>query len=157
MLMFAFAAAVAIAASPPPRKHRARKTSRSAASARTTTATLALALRRELLHDFLVQAGTQRPAFVDAHIADAGFGLRIGPTSVDVDFIGSPIVRAHVTNATSHPVDALVVATVEDARGSSARASMWIERLAAHESRAIELFCPQALEPVAVHWSVTPL
>jgi len=157
MLMVAFAAALAVAASPPPRKHRTRKTSRPAASGRPTAATLALALRHELLHDFLVEAGTQRPAFVDARIADAGFGLRIGPTSVDVDFIGSPIVRARVTNTTSQPLDALVVATVEDARGSSARASAWIERLSAHESRAIELFCPHSLEPVAVRWSVTPL
>jgi len=118
---------------------------------------LELAMRHELLHDFLVETRSEKPAFVDERIIDAGAGLHFGPTSVDVDFLGAPIVRAHVVNDGDQIVDALVVVTVEGANGVSARASTWVERLVPHAARAIELFCPTALQPVSVHWSVTLL
>ncbi|HET9342539.1 MAG TPA: hypothetical protein VFO25_06470 [Candidatus Eremiobacteraceae bacterium] len=118
---------------------------------------LKLGLRHDLLRDFLVETKSERPAFIDRHLVDAGQGLRIGPTSVDVDFLGAPIVRARVVNETDRYVDALVVVSVEDANGGSAHASTWIERLAPHADRAVELFCPNALAPASVHWYVTPL
>ena len=118
---------------------------------------LTLAIRHELLHDFLVETSSERPSFADARIVDAGSGLRIGPSSVDVDFLGAPIVRAHVVNDGERIVDALIVVSVEGSDGVSARASTWIQGLAPHASRAIELFCPTVLQPVSVHWSATSL
>jgi len=116
-----------------------------------------LALRHELLHDFLVETQSERPAFVDVRVVDAGEGLRIGPTMVDVDFLGAPIVRARVVNETDHDVDAIIVVTLENTHGLSARASTWVQRLTPHADRAVELFCPNIVAPVSVHWSVTPL
>lgn len=161
MFLVAFAAAVALAGpSPRPfhkhKRHSTRTRSQSAAG-RASWNVLALGLRHELLRDFLVETHSERPAFVDVHGVDAGAGLRIGPTSIDVDFLGAPIVRARVVNETDHVIDALVVVTVEDMHGTSARASTWIEQLSPHADRAVELYCPKALTPAAVHWSVTPL
>jgi len=114
-------------------------------------------MRHELLHDFLVETRSEKPAFVDARIIDAGSGLHLGPTTVDVDFLGAPIVRARVVNDGDRAVDALVVVDVEGGSGVTTRASTWVERLAPHGARAIELFCPAALQPVSVHWSATLL
>lgn len=161
MYLAAAAAAMALTASSPgPFEKRRRHSTRSRSAAvggRVTWDLLKLAMRHELLHDFLVEAESERPQFADAHTVDAGHGLRIGPTSVDVDFLGAPIVRARVVNDSGRVVDAIVVVTVEDANGASLRASTWIEGLAPHTDRAIELFCRKALEPVRVRWSVTIL
>ena len=110
-----------------------------------------------MLHDFLVESGSERPGFVDARVVDAGAGLRIGPSSVDVDFLGAPVVRARVANPTDHDVDALVVATVGDGHGGAVRASTFVERLPPRSERQIELWCPTGIVPASVHWSVTPL
>jgi len=161
--MYLVAAAAALALTgPSPRpfeKHR-RHSTRShsqTVSGRVTWDLLKLGLRHELLRDFLVEARSERPAFVDARTVAADGGLRIGPTSVDVDFLGAPIVRARVVNESDRTVDALVVVAIEDPHGVTARASTWIERLAPHADRAVELFCPNALEPASVSWSATPL
>lgn len=138
------------------RRHSTRTRSQTVAG-RVTWDLLKLGLRHELLRDFLVETRSERPAFIDTHAVDAGGGLRIGPTSVDVDFLGAPVVRAHVVNESDRVIDALVVVTVEDLRGATARASTWIERLVPHADRAVELFCPEALAPASVRWSVTPL
>jgi len=161
--MFLIAAAAAVALTSPSlrpfekhRRHSTRTRSRSDAG-RVTWDLLKLGLRHELLRDFLVETQSERPAFMDTHAVDAGGGLRIGPTSVDVDFLGAPVVRARVLNESDRVVDALVVVTVEDPHGATARASTWIERLAPHTDRAVELFCPSALAPASVRWSVTSL
>lgn len=161
MYLVAAAAAVALTG-PSPRTFEKRgrhstRTRLAAAGGRVTWNLLKLALRHELLQDFLVETRSERPAFVDLRTVDAGGGLRIGPTSVDLDFLGAPIVRARVANTSGRFVDAVVVVTIDDAHGAVARASTWIERLAPHADRAVELFCPTALDPASVHWSVTPL
>jgi len=161
MYLVAAAAALALTGpSPRPfekhRRHSTRTRSQTVAG-RVTRDLLKLGLRHELLRDFLVETRTERPAFIDARAVDAGGGLRIGPTSVDVDFLGAPVVRARVANDSDRVVDALVIVTIEDAHGATARASTWIERLAPHSDRAVELFCPNVLAPASVHWSVTPL
>ena len=142
------------------RKRRVPKAplrTKSRASTRRLSLTIEdLALRHALLHDFLVETGSERPAFVDSRVVDAG-ALRIGPTTVDVDFLGAPIVRARITNPGDRDIDALVVVTVEGAHGDSARASAWIERLGPRAERPIELDCPNELSPIGVRWSVTPL
>jgi hypothetical protein len=161
--MFIVAAMAALAlTSPSPHpfeKHRRRSTRTRvrAIGGRMTWNQLELAVRHELLHDFLVETRSERPAFVDERIVDAGGGLHIGPTTVDIDFLGAPIVRANVANDGEDAVDALIVVTLEGSNGVLARASTWVERIAPHADRAIELFCPTALQPVWVHWSVTRL
>ena len=161
--MFLIAAMSALAltnpSSHPFEKHRRRSTRTRvhATAGRVTWNLLALGMRHELLHDFLVETRSERPAFVDARTVDAGEGLHLGPTTVDVDFLGSPIVRTRVANDGDRAVDALIVVTVEGSNGVSARASMWIERLAPRAGRTIELFCPTALHPLSVHWSATLL
>lgn len=157
MIFAALFAAIALAAAPV--RHRKRKSHVSLKTSAVTAAaqrTALLALRREMLHDFLVETGTEAPAFRDARIVKAG-GLRIGPTIVSLDFLGAPIVRARVRNASATAQDALLSARVRDAHGRTAQASTWIERLAAGESRTVEIFCPASLTPTAVDWTVTPL
>ncbi|HEY7993052.1 MAG: hypothetical protein ACHQY2_06410 [Candidatus Eremiobacterales bacterium] len=161
--MYLIAAAAALALTGPSsrpfekhRRHSTRTRSRTVAG-RVTWNLLELGLRHEMLRDFLVESHSERPAFVDTHAVDAGGGLRIGPTSIDVDFLGAPVIRARVVNESDRVVDALVIVTIEDPHGTSARASTWIERLAPHADRAVELFCPNALAPASVHWSVTLL
>src|SRR4029077_1828369 len=122
MLPLAVALAVALS-TPAKHKRHAARSNLSAAKTRSARSTLELALRHELLHDFLVETGSEQPAFFDARTVDAGGGLRVGPTSVSVDFLGAPIVRARVFNASDREIDALVIATVRDARGGTARAS----------------------------------
>jgi hypothetical protein len=156
ILIATFVASLAVAA---PVRHRKRKThhvTRPAAVSPVVARITLLALRREMLHDFLVETGTQAPAFTDARVHDAG-GLAIGPTLVVVDFLGSPVVRARVRNASGKPLDALVIARVRDATGTSAQASTWIEKLAPGESKAIEIYCPGPMAPASVEWTVTPL
>jgi hypothetical protein len=165
-MMIALAAAFALAtASPSPmpaysahvrrKRHAVRK--RKVMAPRSSLEIDRLALRHALLHDFLVEAGSERPAFVDSRVVDGGAGLRIGPASVDIDFLGAPIVRARVTNSTNRDIDALVVVTVRDGRGGSARASTWIERLPPRGERQVELWCPTGILPESLRWSVTSL
>jgi len=158
MILIAAAAALSLALNPPARHKKrtshapARKIAR-----RATPQTALLALRSALLHDFLVRAGTEAPAFRDARVVLDRSGMRIGPTTVDVDFLGSPIVRAVVSNGSSHPLDVLLGANVRDPHGRSAHASIWIEHLEPGASRTAELYCPDALAPVSVEWTVMPL
>src|SRR5690348_4462981 len=161
MLLAAAAAVLALTApSHRPFDKRRRHSTRThsvAAGGRMTWNLLKLAMRHELLRDFLVEARSERPAFVDARTGDVGQVLRVGPTSGDVDFLGAPIARARVVNDSGRVLDAIVVVSVEDAHGASVHASTWIEGLAPHAERAVELYCPTSLEPAAVRWSVTPL
>ena len=141
-------------------KHPRQKRKRVATKAsrrRPTWGLVTLAMRHELLRDFLVESGSEQPAFTDTRVLDPGEGIRIGPASVDTDFLGSPIVRARVVNSSSRSVDVLVTATVRDARGTSARVATWVEGLAPGSARSIELACPAKLTPISVTWSVTDL
>jgi len=158
MIVVALASAFALALSPSPHPRKraprapVRKTARRAAPD-----AMLLAVRSALLHDFLVRAGTESAAFADARVVLDRSGMRIGPTTVDVDFLGSPIVRAVVSNGSSHPLDVLLGANVRDSHWRSARASIWIEHLEPGASRTAELYCPDALAPVSVEWTVMPL
>jgi hypothetical protein len=131
---------------------RTRSIARSARAARFTL----LALRREMLHDFLVETGTEAPAFTDAQIVDAGDGIWIGPAIVTVDFIGTPIIRARVRNGEQRTRQVVVTATVHarNKAGAGTDASAIIERLGPGESRVVELIVGSALVPNAVTWKV---
>lgn len=158
-MIAAAAAALALALNPPlrPRTHKQHAAVRRVVQKKTSKLTMLLALRAALLHDFLVRAGTESPAFLDARIVSDPSGVRIGPTSIDVDFLGAPIVRAVVRNESKRPIDVLVSADVRDARGHGVSASTWIERLEPGGSRTAEIFCPAPLAPASVEWTVTPL
>ena len=157
-MIFIAAALLSLSLNPPPRSRKRTRHApvRTIARRAAPDATL-LALRSALLHDFLVRAGTESPAFRDARIVSDASGLRIGPTTIDVDFLGSPIVRAVVSNGSGHALDVLVSANIRDAHGHVARASTWIERLGPGTSRTAELYCPRALAPASIEWTVTSL
>jgi hypothetical protein len=157
--MIVAATALALALNPTfrPRKRRQSAAVRTVVKNKPAVPTTLLALRAALLHDFLVRAGTEAPSFRDPRIVDDPSGIRIGPTSVDVDFLGAPIVRAVVRNGSHRSIDVLVSASVRDAHGNRVRASTWIERLEPGASRTAELFCPAPLAPASVEWTVTPL
>ena len=141
-------------------KHRPQKRKRPATKAnrrKPAWGLVTLAMRHELLRDFLVESGSEQPAFTDTRVLDLGKGIRIGPASVDTDFLGSPIVRARVVNSSSRSVDVLVTATVRDAHGTSARVATWVEGLAPGSARSIELACPAALTPTSLTWTMTDL
>lgn len=158
-MILAAAAALALALNPTfrPRKRRQRAAVRRVVKKKPSEPTTLLALRSALLHDFLVRVGTEAPSFRDTRIVDDASGIRIGPTTVDVDFLGAPIVRAVVRNGSNRSIDVLVSASVRDAHGNGVRASTWIERLEPGASRNAELFCPAPLAPASVEWTVTPL
>ncbi len=159
MLIIAAAAALAVALNPPVRalKRKQHTAVRKVVRKKTSESPMLLALRSALLHDFLVRAGTESPSFQDARIISDPSGIRIGPTSIDVDFLGAPIVRAVVRNASNRSIDVLVSASVRDEHGRGVQASTWIERLEPRSSRTAELFCPAPLVPASVEWTVTPL
>ncbi len=114
-----------------------------------------LAARHAMLHDFLVETATETPAFVDRHVFDAG-GVRIGPTSVDIDFLGDAVVRATVLNPSAREMDVILRADVEDATGHRAHASTWVQ-LRPGASRAIEVLAPGLRGAASVRWSATDL
>jgi hypothetical protein len=158
-MIIAAAVSLALALNPPirPRKRKQHTAVRRVVPKKPSAPTMLLALRAELLHDFLVRAGTESPSFEDARIISDPSGIRIGPTSIDADFLGAPIVRAVVRNESNRSIDVLVSASVRDARGRRVQASTWIERLEPGSSRTAEIFCPAPIEPASVEWTVTPL
>ena len=133
-----------------------RKRRTAASSARETRLAL-LALQHSMLHDFLVEAGTERPAFSDAHRSLVEPGVSVDHTTADTDFLGSPIVRARIHNDGNASVDLLLTASILDAHGKRVDASVAVERLAAGAERAVEVFCPAPLAPARVVWSATRL
>ena len=158
MFFLAALATAAIAAPPVPRHKRRRHTvTATATRVLRSNAIALLALRHEMLRDFLVETHTEAAAFTDARVIDAGPDLRIGPTTVDVDFLGAPIVRARVHNRSSTSVDALLSVSVRDRFGRTEHASAWVEALGPSQTRTIELYCPMQMAPASVDWSVTPL
>ena len=133
------------------KKRRKKPALKRAASQRNGWPVAISAVRHAMLHDFLVETGTESPAFVDRHVAEIA-GVRIGPTSVDTDFLGSPIVRATVVNVIARDVHVLLRADVEDAKGRIVHGSIWVE-LHPSTSRAIEVLCPGTSAPISVRWS----
>jgi len=143
---------------PLPHRRRVRAVQKTAAQAKLLRAeqTALLALRQEMLHDFLVRVGTEAPAFQDLRVQAVDGGVTVGPTAVDIDFLGSPIVRARVRN-TTRQIQTLMLTAVLRAGQTTARATVIVDRLGSRESRAVELFVPEAFVPKSVSWQSTPL
>jgi hypothetical protein len=145
----------AFSAPPPRRLRRTRTRTSNAAAARCLR--LRLIERREaLLHDFLVRADTEAPQFSDPRSYRIDRDVAVGPTVVTRDFVGSPIIRARVTNLTGADVSFLLSATLESPRGEHSGASA-VVFLRAGETRTVELLCPDQLAPRALTWSTMPL
>jgi hypothetical protein len=163
--MIVIAAAIAAltltaAPAPYPKRHTRRRThvARRSVSARVLRRQqlVLLAIRRQELDDLLVEIGTEAPVLRDARIIDIA-DVRIGPTSIDDDFLDSPIARTRVENESSTPLDLIVTASFTAASGETARASTVVTRLRPSESRPIELACPSPMLPVRVDWQVERL
>ena len=116
-----------------------------------------LALRREMLRDFLIETGTESPAFTDSHVDALEQGISVGPTAVTIDFLQSPIVRATVRNTSGRTVDLLLTARLLSDGTRACEASAPIDGLKPGESRHIELYCPGVLVPKAVQWTALSL
>jgi hypothetical protein len=163
-MMLVAVLAAAIVASPAPsfspfpyyRKRKARTAARAPIARRTEWSLFSSSVRHALLRDFLIETRSQTPAFVDARIQTRG-GVLVGPTTVDVDFLGCPIVRARVANPSRKLVDVLLRADLHDARGRIVHASAWVEDLGPSAARPVELTYPTSMQPVSVEWSVTQL
>ncbi|MBC5825881.1 MAG: hypothetical protein GIX02_13885 [Candidatus Eremiobacteraeota bacterium] len=121
-------------------------------------ARIAMLERREaLLSEFLVGASTERQVMRDDRRHALAEGIEFDDVSVTLDFVGSPIIRARVTNTSPDHVSYVVTAVIATSDGPKATASLAIERLAPHESRRIELLCPAALVPSSIEWSAARL
>lgn len=137
----------------PARKHSRVKSSTSMSRC----LRLALLQRRAaLLHDFLVETRTETPQFRDARPYRLDVGVTIGPVVVTRDFVGSPIIRARVTNLTARRVSFLLSASITSDREAESGASTVVS-LRAFETRTIELLCPESVAPHALTWSTMPL
>ena len=115
----------------------------------------ALTRREAALEDFLVSTATETPVLTVRDSTALG-PLEVGPTVVGVDFLGSPIIRSTVRNRSSKPVDALLVAHLTGG-GSQAAASLALRAIEPGESRRLELMCPAAITPTALHWTFEEL
>ena len=110
--------------------------------------------REAMLFDFLAKAHTETPVFEDRAISSLGDGIVVGPTSVAIDFLGSPVVRTTVRNTTASSVSPLLTVTMRDATGAVTRASVAIERLAPGASKKIEVLSPARASPVSLTWTL---
>jgi hypothetical protein len=141
---------------PVPRHHYVRRRSSRAASSEKCVRLQLLQRREALLADFLIRARTETTQFEDSRSYRLDVGVRIGPVVVTVDFIGSPIIRARVTNLNEGDVSFLLSANLTSKTGAVSGASTVVV-LHARETRSIELLCPDSLVPQTLTWSTLPL
>jgi hypothetical protein len=156
--MLAVLIAAQLAASPAPsyvKKRRHTVTKRSTSARENKELQIALLARRHaMLHDFLVEIGTEKPALVDPRVVTFANGIRVGPSSVDIDFLGSPLVRTRVTNLSSAPADILISVTFASETGGVAAD---VERLAPGQSRIVELMGAPYTKPASLRFNVVRL
>jgi hypothetical protein len=141
------------------RRHRVRvRRTRAVSAARAARCfRLHVLLQREaLLHDFLVRARTETPRLRDERAYRLDVGVTLGPAEVTTDFIGSPIVRARVTNVRASAVSFLLSVRLVSSSGATSGAST-VVFLHGYETQTIELLCPDALVPQTMTWSTMPL
>ena len=120
-------------------------------------ARLALLVRREaLLHNFLIAARTETPLLRDDARRTLPPGIEISASTVTLDFLGSPVVRARVTSRSPVSQTFVLIAQLVDTAGARGRVGVAIA-LQPGETRTIELLCPSRLRPVSLIWSTAPL
>jgi hypothetical protein len=109
--------------------------------------------RQAMLFEFLAKSHTERPLFADGVEHDVGYGLFVGPTIVTLDFLGSPIVRATVRNASNARAAPLLTAHLRTADGAEFAVSAAVESIAPGETRHVDMESPTFATPVSVTWS----
>jgi hypothetical protein len=120
-------------------------------------ARLAVLVRREaLLHDFLTAARTETPLLRDDARRTLPPGIEISTSTVTLDFLGSPVVRARVTSRSPVSQTFVLIADLVDTAGTRGRIGVAIA-LQPGETRIVELLCPSRLRPVSLIWSSAPL
>ena len=112
--------------------------------------------RQAMLFEFLAKSHTETPLFADGVEHDVGHGLFVGPTIVTLDFLGSPIVRATVRNASSARAAPLLTAHLRTVDGAEFAVSSAVESIAHGETRHIDIESPTLAAPVSVIWSAMP-
>jgi hypothetical protein len=168
--MILIAAALACALTSPPRTDHRRKPSHPPAASvsagpsvmqeralRRRLVRLArikmLERRQAMLFDFLAKTHTESPLFEDTTVFDIGGGIVIGPTSVTLDFLGSPIVRTTVRNASKARVSPVLTVHLRMQSGDELRASTALDALEPGASRTVDMLCPSRGHPVSATWS----
>jgi hypothetical protein len=117
-------------------------------------AVIASLTRRETaLEDFLALTATETP-LVKLDTATNLSDVEIGPSSIALDFLGSPIVRARVRNRSRLTFTGLLIAHMEDAAGKNVDLAYAVDSIAPGESRAIEMLCPAAITPTSLRWTL---
>lgn len=109
--------------------------------------------REAMLFSFLAQAHTEEPVLDDPRVVDVGAGILVGPTTITLDFLGSPIVRAQVRNTSAARASPLLTVSMRGQAGGILRASTVMEPLEPGGSRVIELLSPSRGRPASVTWS----
>ncbi len=138
--------------------HRARQQNPTTLQSRVAKMTrLAILMRREaMLHDYLIRATTETPVFRDDASYHLDPGIIVRATRVTVDFIGSPIVRARISNLSALPQSVLLQALLASIDGATAQTAVEVF-LQPGETRTIEMLCPARIVPASLTWSSTPL
>jgi hypothetical protein len=77
----------------------------------------------------------------------------IGPTSVTLDFLGSPIVRTTVRNTSKARVSPVLTVHLRTQSGDELRASTALDALEPGASRTIDILSPSRGHPVSATWS----
>ncbi|HLJ84373.1 MAG TPA: hypothetical protein VKT51_09405 [Candidatus Eremiobacteraceae bacterium] len=115
----------------------------------------ALTRREAALEDFLALTETETP-LVRLDTAMNLSDIEVGPSSIILDFLGSPIVHARVRNQSHQPFTGLLIAHVEDAAGRNVDLAYAVDSIAPGESRSIEMLCPAQFQPAALRWTLQP-
>jgi hypothetical protein len=113
----------------------------------------ALTRREAALEDFLAGTATETPLFA-THLPTSAGPLTIGATLVGVDFLGSPIIRSTVRNHSSAQISAVLVAHLAYGEGRETVASFALSAMGPGESRSLQMLCPSAIRPTALHWTI---
>jgi len=109
--------------------------------------------RQAMLFEFLAKTHTESPLFEDNAVSDIGGGIVIGPTSVTLDFLDSPIVRTTVRNASKARVSPVLTVHLRMQSGDELRASTALDALEPGASRTVDMLCPSRGHPVSATWS----
>jgi hypothetical protein len=112
--------------------------------------------RQAMLLAFLAKSHTETPLFENASAVDVGGGVLVGPTTVTLDFLGSPIIRAEVRNASKAQVSPVLTARLRTSDGQLLRVSVAIEALEPGATHRVELLSPSRGRPTALTWTSTP-
>jgi hypothetical protein len=116
-----------------------------------------LALREEMLHDFLVAAGSEAPGFRDNRTIEVAPRVAIGPTIATIDFLGDAVVRTHLRNDSPHSISGLIVLRAQSDGGAILERSVVIEHLPSDGTRMLEFSALHGHALRALSWRFTPL